>query len=84
METNKIKHFWIWFWYNDTTRLCVLFGAYLPLIAIFLYRAGLDAEAIKRTIIFIYLAVIVWAIVDNDYSKLRHIGLDEHRRKLKL
>ena len=84
METNKIKRFWIWFWYNDVTRFGVLFGAYLPLIAVCLYRVGLDAETIKKTLAFIYLSVFWLAVFDNDYSKLRRIVRDKYKRKLKL
>jgi hypothetical protein len=32
METNKFKRAWIWFWYNDITRICILMG--MPIIPV--------------------------------------------------
>lgn len=82
MEINKFKCAWIWFWYNDITRLCVLLG--LPtiiiiLIAILLFGSG---EYLRIIAGVSYILFFGWAVIDNDYSKLRHIGMDEYRRKI--
>jgi len=30
-----------------------------------------------------YIGVFFWGVVDNDFSNLRKIGMDENRRSLK-
>lgn len=81
-ETNKFKRAWIWFWYNDITRICIITG--LPIIPILLlccYLFG-TGEYLRGVAMFSYCFFVGWAFLDNDYSNLRKIGLDEYRRKL--
>jgi len=80
----KRRKAWIWFWYNDVTRGLMLMGIHLIPIATFMVWAGVDGEIIKNTLIGVYLVGIVWGIVDNDYSNLRKIGMDEYRNKLNI
>ncbi len=82
METNKYTKAWIWIWYNDITRLCILFGCpVLPAISMCYLVFG-SGEYLKTVVIIVYAFFIGWAMVDNDYSHLRRIGLDEYRNKL--
>ncbi len=82
MEINKFKHVWIWFWYNDATRICIALGVHLAPIGLLLSLFGADGETIRDTLAVVYIVVLVWAFLDNDYSNLRKIGMDEYRRKL--
>jgi hypothetical protein len=83
-EPNQFIRWWIWIWYNDITRLFfVMFGGILLLIVPLLIFVGVTGEWLKQCTIFSYLGVVVWAMVDNDYSNLNRIGLDVHRHPLK-
>jgi len=83
-KISKIKRWWIWFWYNDITRfLFVMFPFYFVVLIPLLIWIGVPKEIIKNILIVIYITVWCWAIIDNDYSNLRKIGLDEYRRLLK-
>lgn len=80
---NPFQKGWIWFWYNDITRwVVVMFGLHLiPTIFVCLY---FELGEISRTILAVqYMLVFWWAVIDNNYSNLRKIGLDEYRKPLK-
>jgi hypothetical protein len=82
MEKNKFKRAWIWLWYNDITRLCVMIG--LPTIAL-LFAVGLIfgfGEYLRFVAMVHYVIMFGWMMLDNDYSNLRRIGLNEHRQAL--
>ena len=82
METNKFVRAWIWFWYNDATRICIIIGIpILPAIAVSYVIFG-PGEYLRGVAMATYLFFCLWAGTDNDYSNLRRIGLDEYRRKL--
>lgn len=82
METNKFKRAWIWFWYNDITRICILMG--LPIIPVVFTVGvifGFD-EYLRGVAMFAYTFTFGWALLDNDYSNLRRIGMNEYRKKI--
>lgn len=81
-ETRKIVRAWIWFWYNDVTRLAVLLGVPAILAAVVLAWLGVDGEARKNGVLATYVACFMWALLDNDYSQLNRIGLTVYRRPL--
>lgn len=82
-ETNKLKRLWIWFWYNDFTRLfIIMLPSYFVILVPLLHIFGLPDEYMLDTILTIYMVVLMWAFCDNDYSNLHRIGLDEYRKKL--
>lgn len=82
MKTNKFICAWIWVWYNDITRLCIVVG--MPsFIAVIMARAFFGpGEHLKCVAMATYIGFFAWALLDNNYSNLRRIGLDEYRRKL--
>ncbi|MNR71337.1 hypothetical protein D3C71_19520 [compost metagenome] len=83
-ERRKLVRAWIWFWYNDLTRLLlVLSGGHLALTGPLLWLLGLREEALRTGVIAAYVVVVVWALLDNDYTNLHRIGLDTQRRPLK-
>lgn len=83
-ENNPLKRAWIWIWYNTTFRmLVVLIPTYFVVVIPFLVFIGVPPDMMGRTLSAIYMAVFVWAMLDNDYSNLRRIGLDEYRKPLK-
>ena len=48
-ETNPLTRTWIWFWYNDATRLLlVLFGWHLLLVVPILAMMGIDGSTRNR------------------------------------
>ena len=82
METNKFKRAWIWFWYNDITRVCILMG--LPVMPTvfavgFFFGAG---EYLRVVAMLTYALTFGWVMFDNDYSNLRRIGMNEYRKKI--
>jgi len=81
-EKNKFKRAWIWFWYNDITRIFIIIG--LPIIPIVLLVAYLfgTGEYLRNVALITYGFFLCWLMIDNDYSKLRRIGMDEYRKKL--
>lgn len=81
METNRLKKAWIWLWYNDITRLSLFLG--IPVLFIILKSLFKMDESFDSIFFIGYLSIFIWAIIDNDYSNLRRIGMDEYRRKLK-
>lgn len=82
METNKMVRAWIWFWYNDATRICIMIGVPIMPALIVSYAIFGPGEYLREVAMATYLLFFGWAMADNDYSNLRRIGLDEHRRKL--
>lgn len=81
-ETRKLVRAWIWFWYNDVTRLAVLLGVPAVLAAVVLAWLGVDGEARKSGVLATYVVGLIWALLDNDYSQLNRIGLSVYRRPL--
>ncbi len=81
---HPVHRAWIWFWFNDWTRLLVVgLGGHLLLFIPLLYALGVQGEALRSASIGLYLAILGWAMVDNDYTNLNKIGLDVYRRPLK-
>lgn len=82
IEKNRIKRAWIWLWYNDVTRFCVIAG--VPIIPITAATCAFfgPGEYLRNVSACAYLAIFLWACIDNDYSNLRRIGLNEYRKKL--
>jgi hypothetical protein len=82
IENNRIKRAWIWLWYNDITRLAVLVG--LPIIPVVAISAAMFGVGnyLRVVAAVTYVMFVAWAILDNDYSNLRRIGMDEYRKKL--
>lgn len=82
METNRLKRAWIWIWYNDITRLCVLLG--LPVIPVMLIAMSIfgPGEYLRTVAGAAYILFFGWAMIDNDYSNLRRIGMNEYRKKI--
>lgn len=79
----KINHFWIWFWYSDLTRMfVVLIPSYFVILIPLLVWIEVPESYFASILSFCYFFVFFVAMMDNDYSNLRKIGLDEYRRKL--
>lgn len=83
LETRRLVRAWIWFWYNDITRMCVLLGLHLPFVLLGVYALFGPGEYLRNVAIGAYLAVFMWAMVDNDYTQLERIGLDVYRKPLR-
>ena len=83
MKINNLEHAWIWIWYNDVTRVFVLLG--LPVVPIVLIVSVMfgPGEYLRTVALVTYMLFFVWMVIDNDYSKLRRIGMNEYRKKLK-
>jgi hypothetical protein len=83
LETNRFKRAWIWFWYSNATRLLlVLLPTYFVVLLPALAQLGLDVDQQRAIATITYLALLSWAIKDNDYTQLERIGLDVNRRPL--
>jgi hypothetical protein len=81
---SKLEYCWIWFWYNDITRIFfIIIPSYLFLLIPFLKWIGIPVEYLDEIAVFTYLTVFVLGLMYNDYSQLRKIGMDEYRNKLK-
>lgn len=83
LETRRLVRAWIWFWYNDITRTCVLMGLHLPFVLLGSYALFGPGEYLRNVAIGAYLAVFFWAMVDNDYTQLERIGLTVYRKPLR-
>jgi len=73
---------WILFWYNDITRFCIILGIPSAMLCIFigyLFGAG---EYLRDIALWSYCLLFAWALIDNDYSNLRKVGLDEYRKPI--
>lgn len=82
MEKNRLKRAWIWIWYNDVTRICVLMGLpVIPLIFVIAIVFG-HGEYLRILALVAYGVLVGWAMIDNDYSNLRRIGMNEYRKKI--
>lgn len=81
---SKTKKCWIWFWYNEWTRIFfVMIPSYFIILIPILICLGLKEEDIRFVLCIAYIGVFFWGVVDNDFSNLRKIGMDENRRSLK-
>jgi hypothetical protein len=83
-ETRPLVRAWIWFWYNDTTRLLlILLPGHLLLTLPLLYWLGLSGESLKNGAIALIAAGYFWAFLHNDYTQLHRIGLSTNRKPLR-
>ncbi len=83
-ESRPLVRAWIRFWYNDATRLVMMLGVpLLPLVLLLAYL-GIDGELRRGLTMGAYVLLFGWMMLDNDYSNLRRIGLDENRRPLRV
>ena len=82
METNKLKRAWIWFWYNDITRMCIFLGLPVVPVVVLTGLAFGPGEYLRTVAVLTYVLFFVWALIDNDYSNLRKIGMNEYRKKI--
>ena len=55
----KRKKAWIWFWYNDVTRSCLLMGIHLIPLALLLIWLNIEGETIKLSDIRLNSRLIV-------------------------
>lgn len=84
-KIGKLHAAWIWFWYNDMTRMfLVVMPTHYAFIVPLLLWSGMDVKSIGDILWPIYGMILFWAFIDNDYSNLRKIGLNEYRQKLPL
>lgn len=83
IETNKFKRAWIWVWYSETTRILVLTGLPALLITMAMGATFGSGEYLRVIAGFSYAFLFGWGVIDNDFSNLRRIGLDEYRNKIK-
>lgn len=84
LETRTLVRAWIWFWYSDTTRiLLVLLGGHLLVTGPLLYLIGVPESIFSKALGAVYLFGFLLAGLDNDYSNLRRIGLNEYRKPLR-
>ena len=84
METNKFKRAWIWFWYNDVTRWGTVLGIPSIFMVVVVYGLFGWGEYLLCIAVISYIIFLAWAIIDNNYSNLRRIGMDEYRNKIKI
>jgi len=82
-EATGYDSFWIWFWYNDITRFCLLFGLPSIILVVVCWLVIGPGEYLRTVAMITYGVFFAWALLDNDYSNLRRIGMDEYRRKLR-
>ena len=83
-ETNPLKRFWIWFWYNTATRfLVILIPSYFVILIPLLLYLEVPEPYFRHILSGAYAGGFVWAMLDNDYSNLERIGLDVDRRPLR-
>jgi len=65
---------WIRFWFNDYTRVIgVALGGHLLITGpwIFVILSHFDVLEHFRTVVaFLYSFIFIWAMLDNDYTKL--------------
>jgi hypothetical protein len=82
-KVSKIEGAWIWFWYNNITRIFfVMVPTYFVVLIPLLMYFGLQGEALRQTVMITYIAVFMIAMMDNNYENLNKIGLDVNRRKI--
>lgn len=73
---------WIWFWFNDITRLVFLCGLHVPLLVLGCYAVFGPGVYLNQVAFWSYGVFFCWAMLDNDYTQLERIGLDVYRRPL--
>ncbi len=73
---------WILFWYNNVTRACVLLGVPSAMLCLVFWYCFGTGEYLRDVALWSYGLLFFWASLDNDYSNLRKVGLDEYRRPL--
>jgi len=65
---------WLRFWFNDYTRIIgVVLGGHLLITGpwIFVILSHFDVLEHFRTVVaLLYSFILIWAMLDNDYSKL--------------
>lgn len=65
---------WLRFWFNDYTRMIgVMMGGHLVITGpwIFAILSYFNAlEYFRIVVALLYSFILIWAILDNDYSKL--------------
>lgn len=83
-ETRPLVRAWIWFWYNDVTRLLlILLPGHLLLTLPLLYWLGFTGESLRTGTSLLIATGYFWAFIDNDYSQLHRIGLSVYRKPLR-
>jgi len=82
-ERSSFKRAWIWFWYNDVTRLLVVvFPSYFIFVIPLLQVLQVPADYFADILCTMYFVGLLWAMADNDYTNLYRIGLTPYRKKL--
>lgn len=81
-ETRRLVRAWIWLWYHDYTRLALMTGLHLPLVLLAFAVSFGTGEYLRNVALISYGLTIAWLMLDNDYSNLRRIGMDEFRNPL--
>jgi len=83
-KITKIKKYWIWFWYNEWTRIfIVMIPSYFIFLIPLLMWLDINEKIFRLILCITYVFIFCWAILDNDFSNLRKIDMDEYRRPLK-
>ena len=82
-ETRPLVRAWIWFWYNDITRMLLLVGLHLPVVLLATYAIFGPGEYLRDVAVAAYMLTFCVMLVDNDYTQLRRIGLDVNRQPLR-
>lgn len=80
---NLLSSAWIWFWYSEKTRIFFVLipGHFIISIPLMLYF-DMPEKFFNDALVSSYIIILIFASIDNDFSKLRKIGLDEHRKKI--
>lgn len=84
-KISKLEYAWIWFWYNDITRIffVVIPSYFIIIIPLILWIfPDISEESFKTTLIFTYMVVLLFAFNFNDYTNLNKIGLTTNRTKI--
>lgn len=82
-ETRPLVRAWIWFWYNNVTRMLLLVGLHLPVVLLATYAIFGPGEYLRDVAVAAYMLTFCVMLVDNDYTQLRRIGLDVNRVPLR-
>lgn len=82
-ETNVFKRAWIRFWYNGWTRIFVVLApTYFIILVPLLHVLNVCGEATRIILQVVYIGVLAWAIIDNDFTNLYRIGRNVHGKRL--
>ena len=79
-ELTCYMRWWILFWYNNITRVCLLLGIPSIVLCLISWYCFGPGEYLRGVALWSYGLLFAWALFDNDYSNLRKVGLDEYRR----